>query len=75
MYKNEESLEEIVKKSNQVQFGGTFFDYDFNIPADFGSVSLVSFFIFEHGLNHPEMQRNHFSPLGDPPLPQASYHK
>ena len=25
------------------------------------------FFIFKHGLNHPEMQRNFFSPLGDPP--------
>ena len=25
------------------------------------------FFIFKHGLNHPEMQRNFFLPLGDPP--------
>ena len=25
------------------------------------------FFIFKHGLIHPEMQRKFFSPLGDPP--------
>ena len=39
-------------------------------PTDFGSISLIFlivFFIFKHGLNHPEMQRNFFSPLGDPP--------
>ena len=34
-------------------------------PSNFGSISL--FFIFKHGLNHPEMQRNVCSPFGDPP--------
>ena len=37
------------------------------VPPDFGSVSILFFFIFKHGLNHPEMQRNFFLPLGDPP--------
>ena len=38
------------------------------VSTDFGSVSILFFFIFKHGLNHPEMQRNFFLPLGDPPL-------
>ena len=57
------------KKKNSLEFsirGG--------VPTDFGSVSILFFFIFKHGLNHPEMQRNFFLPLGDPP-PPASYHK
>ena len=36
-------------------------------PSDFGFFSLIFsfyFFIFKHGLNHPEMQRNFFSPFG-----------
>ena len=28
---------------------------------------LIFFIIFKHGPNHPEMQWNFFSPLGDPP--------
>ena len=47
------------------------------VPPDFGSVSILFYFIFKHGLNHPEMQRNFFLPLGDPPpssfLPQIDF--
>ena len=47
------------------------------VPPHFGSVSILFFFIFKHGLNHPEMQRNFFLPLGDPPpssfLPQIDF--
>ena len=32
-------------------------------PSDFGSVS-ITFYIFKHVLNHPEMQRHFFSPTG-----------
>ena len=48
------------KKSGIFHKGG-------GVPTDFGSVSILFFFIFKHGLNHPEMQRNFFLPLGDPP--------
>ena len=37
------------------------------VPPDFGSVSILFLFIFKHGLNHPEMQRNFFYPLVTPP--------
>ena len=33
-------------------------------PSNFGSFSLIFLFVFKHGLNHPEMQRNFFPPFG-----------
>ena len=35
---------------------------------EFSHVSNFQKWIFKHGLNHPEIQRNFISPLYDPPL-------
>ena len=37
-------------------------------PSDFGSFSHFFLFIFKHGLNHPEMQKNFVHPLVTPLL-------
>ena len=47
------------KKSGNFSKGGG--------PSELGSISHFFQFFFKNGLNHPEMQRNIFSPLSDPP--------
>ena len=37
-------------------------------PSNYGSVSHFFLFIFKHGLNHPEMQRNFHFTLKQAPL-------
>ena len=38
------------------------------VPSNFGSVSQLFLFVFNHGLNHPEMQEKKFQPLVTPPI-------
>ena len=41
-------------------------------PSNLGSVSIIFFVCFKHGLNHPEIQRKFVSPLGAPPRKKKS---
>ena len=62
-FPNQHSLREGFKKKKK-KLG--IFPKGGGVPSDFGSVSQLFLFVFKHGLNHPEMQRNFVHPLVTP---------